>query len=94
MSGCLSGDPLGIHDQSDTEGGDNEEKCANKTSKIFRGIILMLLISFSWVGSLYLMKISFQSEKTLFAVKAFTNESETFSTESTENQQISQQVIH
>ncbi|CAG2167781.1 unnamed protein product, partial [Oppiella nova] len=62
-----SGDPLGIHDQSDTEGQDSDDKCANKTSKIFRGIALMLLIALSWVGTLYLMKISFKSEKTLIA---------------------------
>ncbi|CAG2118675.1 unnamed protein product, partial [Medioppia subpectinata] len=60
-------DPLGIHDQSDTEGADNEDKCSNKTSKIFRGIVLMLMIALSWVGTLCLMKISFKSEKTLIA---------------------------
>ncbi|XP_054157756.1 uncharacterized protein LOC128956098 [Oppia nitens] len=61
-----SGDPLAIHDQSDTDGGaDNDGgKCTDKSAKILRGITLMLLISSLWVGTLYLLKLSFENEKT------------------------------
>ncbi|CAG2161587.1 unnamed protein product [Oppiella nova] len=52
--------PFGINEQNNSESGENSQtKCSNKTKKILRGIVLMIMISFSWVGALYLMKISF-----------------------------------
>ncbi|XP_054156917.1 putative thiamine transporter SLC35F3 [Oppia nitens] len=52
--------PFGINDQTNSDTEENyTEKCSVKTKKILRGIFLMISISFTWVGALYLMKISF-----------------------------------
>jgi ABC-type glycerol-3-phosphate transport system permease component len=61
---------LGIHEQSETEL-EHDGKCSNRTRKVLRGIILTILIAFSWVGTLHLLKMSFKSEKILVAINQF-----------------------
>lgn len=42
------------------DGADNANKCSNRARKWSRGIMLTILISFSWVGSLHLFKMCFE----------------------------------
>ena len=44
---------------SEEEETTSRSKCSERTKKCIRGVVLTLLIAFSWVGTLHLLKLTF-----------------------------------
>ena len=52
---------LGDHNSTaEEEANDNPNKCSNRAQKWSRGIILTLIISFSWVGTFHLIRLCYE----------------------------------
>lgn len=66
------GDTLGIADPSETELGgvctDNDGRLVKRSRKIFRGLILMIIIALCWVSALHLFRMSFHTDRVLLAI--------------------------